>query len=53
MGKYFAGLIIVVISVFVMEWLGIVDIPYLELPNLTIAKQGLVQKTETVYYKID
>ena len=53
MGKYFGGLIIIVICVFAIELLGIYDIPYVDLPDLTLAKQELVQKTDTVYYKIN
>ena len=49
MGKYFGGLIIVVIALFVMEWFGVIDIPYLELPDLTVGKQNLMHQTlETV-----
>ena len=53
MGKYFAGLIIIVIGVFVLEWLGIVDIPYVDLPDITGGKQDLIQQKETVIYKIN
>jgi hypothetical protein len=53
MGKYFAGLILIVIGLFVLEWLGIIDIPYIELPDLTAGKQDLIQQTTTVVYKIE
>ncbi|MGV7225147.1 MAG: hypothetical protein ACQ9MH_26975 [Nitrospinales bacterium] len=53
MWKYIGGLIIVVICAFVLEYLEIIDIPYVALPDLTIAKQEMVKKTDTVYYKIN
>ena len=45
MGKYFARLILAVIALFVLEWFGIVDIPYVDLPDLTADKQHMIQKT--------
>jgi len=48
MGKYFAGLILVVITLLALEWFGVIDIPYVELPNLTAGKQNLHQTMETV-----
>lgn len=53
MGKYFAGLIIIVLCVFVLEWFGIINIPYVDLPDITVAKHEMVNKTDTVYYKIN
>ena len=46
MGKYFAGLILTVVALFALEWFGIVDIPYLDLPDLTAGKQNLMHQTE-------
>jgi len=49
MGKSFAGLIIVVITLFALEWFGAIDIPYIELPDLSTGKQNLMHQTvETV-----
>lgn len=48
MGKYFAGLILVVVTLFALEWFGVIDIPYVELPDLTAGKQNLHQTIETV-----
>ena len=53
MGKYFGRLIIVVICVFVLECLGMIEIPYFNLPDLTVVKKEVVQKKDIVYYKID
>jgi hypothetical protein len=53
MGKYFGRLIIVVICVFVLECLGMIEIPYFNIPDLTVVKKEVVQKKNTVYYKID
>jgi hypothetical protein len=44
MGKYFASLILAVITLFVLEWFGIVDIPYVDLPDLTAGKQHMIQQ---------
>ena len=48
MGKYFAGLILAVITLFALEWFGVIDIPYVELPDLTAGKQNLHHTLETV-----
>jgi hypothetical protein len=51
--KYIVGLIIIVIGVFVLEFLMVIDIPYVNLPDITIARQEVVEKTEPIYYKIN
>ena len=45
MGKYFASLILAVIALFVLEWFGIIDIPYVDLPDLTAGKQHMINQT--------
>ena len=45
MSKYFAGLIILVITLFALEWFGMIDIPYVDLPDLTAGKEGLLHQT--------
>ena len=44
MGKKFASLILAVITLFVLEWFGFIDIPYLDLPDLTAGKQHMIQQ---------
>lgn len=49
MGKYVVWFVIIVIALLAVEWFGIVDIPYLDLPDFTGGKQDLIHKsTETV-----
>lgn len=45
MGKHFGILIIIVVTLFGLEWFGIIDIPYIELPELTAGKQELIHQT--------
>ena len=44
MGKYFASLILAVITLFVLEWFGFIDIPYVDLPDLTAGKQHMLEQ---------
>ena len=44
MRKYFASLILAVITLFVLEWFGFIDIPYVDLPDVTAGKQHMIQQ---------
>lgn len=46
MGKYIVWLIIIVAALLAPEWFGIIDIPYLDLPDFTTGKQDLLHQTE-------
>ena len=49
MGKYIIWLVIIVIALLALEWFGVIDIPYVHLPDFTADKQDLIHKTaETV-----
>ena len=48
MGKYVVWFVIIVIALLAVEWLGIIDIPYLDLPDFTGGKQDLIHKTTEV-----
>ena len=45
MGKCFASVILSVVALFVLEWFGVIDIPYVDLPDLTAGKQHMMQQT--------
>ena len=45
MGKYIIWFVIIVIAVLAVEWFGIIDIPYLDLPDFTGGKQNLIHKS--------
>ena len=45
MGKYIVWLVIIVIALLALEWFGVIDIPYLDLPDFTSGKQDLINKT--------
>ena len=45
MGKYIVWLVIIVIVLLALEWFGVIDIPYVDLPDFTASKEDLIQKT--------
>ena len=46
MGKYVGYAILALIVLFVLEFFGIVDIPYFDIPDYFSGKEGMVDKTE-------
>ncbi|MCG6912059.1 MAG: hypothetical protein LJE94_18350 [Deltaproteobacteria bacterium] len=48
MGKPFAILIIIVVVLFGLEWFGAIDIPYVDLPDITVKKQDFVHQTTDI-----
>jgi hypothetical protein len=45
MGKYIGYAIIVFLILLILEWFEIVDIPFLEIPDFTAGKKGMIHKT--------
>ena len=45
MGKQFGILILIVAALFGLEWFGLIDIPYLELPDLKAGKHEMIYHT--------
>jgi len=45
MGKYIIYGIIILIVLFILEWLEIVDVPFLEIPDFTSGKEQMIHKT--------
>ena len=46
MGKYIAYTLVVLVILFFLEWFQIVDIPYVDLPNLTKQQKEVIEKSE-------
>lgn len=46
MGKYIVYAIIVFLILFILEWLKIVDVPFLEVPDFTKEKKEMIHKTK-------
>lgn len=46
MGKYVGYTILVIATLFVLEFFQIVDVPFLEIPDYLSGKKGMVESTE-------
>lgn len=46
MGKYIGYVILILIVLFAVEFFGIVDIPYFDIPNYLSGKEDMIDKTE-------
>ena len=46
MGKYVGYVILVLLVLFAVEFFGIVDIPYFDIPNYFSGKEDMIDKTE-------
>ena len=46
MGKYVGYVIMILIVLFAVEFFGIVDIPYFDIPDYFSGKEGMMDKTE-------
>ena len=53
MGKYLGGLIIIVIALLALEWFGVIDIPYVDLPDFTGGKQDMMNQTQEAVEGMD
>lgn len=53
MGKYIIWIILIVIALLALEWFGVIDIPYLDLPDFTSGKQDLLHQTKGAAGKIE
>ena len=53
MGKYLGGLIIIVIALFALEWFGVIDIPYVDLPDFTAGKKDMLHQTQETVEKME
>lgn len=45
MGKYIIYAIIILIALFILEYLQIIDVPFLEIPDFTSGKENMIHKT--------
>jgi len=46
MGKYVGYVILILVVLFAVEFFGIVDIPYFDIPNYFSGKEDMIDKTE-------
>ena len=48
MGKYIGYTLLIIVEVLTLEWLQIVDVPYLDIPDFTSQKKDMIYSTEDV-----
>ena len=53
MGKYIGYVILILIVLFAVEFFGIVDIPYLDIPNYFSGKEDMIDKTENAMKQLN
>ena len=46
MGKYVGYFVIIVVILFLLEWFGIVDIPFIDIQGYLSNKEVMVDKTQ-------
>lgn len=46
MGKYIGYALVVAVVLFFLEWFQIVDIPFVDLPNLSAKQEMVIEKSE-------
>ena len=45
MGKYIGYAVCILVALFFLEWFQIIDIPFVDLPDYTIGKKELIEKS--------
>ena len=48
MGKYIGYTLLVIVIIFILEWLQIVDVPFFEIPDFLSGKKGLMDSSKGV-----
>ena len=43
--KYVGLAFIILLALFILEWFGIIDVPFLEIPDFTAGKKEMMEKT--------
>jgi hypothetical protein len=46
MGKYIGYAFFIIILLFVIEWLQIIDVPFIEIPDFTSGKENMINSTK-------
>ncbi len=46
MGKYVGYVILILIILFAVEYFGIIDIPFFDIPDYFTGKESMIDKTE-------
>jgi hypothetical protein len=49
----FKYILIILLTLFALEWFGVIDIPYIDLPDFTGSRQDMIYKTEEVLDQSD
>ena len=45
MGKYFIYTVIIFIALVILNWFEIITVPWLDIPDFTESKQGIISKS--------
>ena len=53
MGKAFAYLVVIFLGLFILEWFGVIDIPYVDLPDFTAGKQDMIHQTTEAVEQVE
>ena len=53
MGRYIIYIIVIFIALFILNWFKIVNIPFLDPPDITMDKQESIHKTEDTLEKME
>ena len=48
MGKYIVYTILIIVVIFVLEWLQIFDVPFFEIPDYMSGKRDMINSTKDV-----
>jgi len=48
MGKYIGYMLLIIVVVLALEWFQIVDVPYIDIPDLSSGKKDMIHSTENI-----
>jgi hypothetical protein len=51
-GKYIGYAILIIVVIFVLEWLQIVDVPFFKIPDFMLGKKDMVHSTEDILEQV-
>ncbi len=52
MGKYVGYVILILIGLFVVEYFGIIDIPFFDIPDYFAGKESMIDKTDDAFNQL-
>ena len=53
MGKYFIYDVIILVALFIFNWFGIVNIPWMDIPDFTGTKQEMKSKSHDAAKQVE